>query len=301
MLKLTAIDNDVMFFLGWQREEDVDLKNVLNTSIKQLSDLTKKVKKLKIPEKLSYLQKELLELIAQLSEFYDRIDLKEEETITEERDLFLKKISTYQKEAYKFAEDNDFLPELPDDFDWDEQELRFLSAKDQSTFNKAMKLKNDKQYKEAYELFEGLLKQYKGTMFEGSILTNMVDCRENTSSEMSKEDAGLESIEMLNDFMGRKIYSPRLYKIFEQWRTLFQMNNHGVSNWSIIPNEEYLDKRWTVIETIQGYVKEHPEDIEAKAQSIIVIDLPLVKRGLPMGNSTINHWGSLFLDREKEQ
>ena len=138
--------------------------------------------------------------------------------------------------------------------------------------------------------------KYEDAPPSGPIVARLVECYESSGSDLRKaaqmnSDDYLSALEKIID---DKTYCPNLYEIFHQWRTLYQSNNYGVSNWSIIPNDTYIEKRWKVVNTIKEYLKEHPNDKWAKWQIVFLMDLPIIQRGGMFGNTNLNHIAYLF-------
>jgi len=63
----------------------------------------------------------------------------------------------------------------------------------------------------------------------------------------------------------------------------------------------YNDKRRQVVEIIQKYLKENPDDAWAKHQMLQIMDIPNIERGGPFGNSNIIYYGRLFMDLEEQE
>jgi hypothetical protein len=70
---------------------------------------------------------------------------------------------------------------------------------------------------------------------------------------------------------------------------------------SEIPNKEYNKKRWERIQVIKRYLKDNPDDVWAREQVDLLLSLPNIRRGGPMGNDNLTHWGSLYVDLSKFQ
>jgi len=63
-----------------------------------------------------------------------------------------------------------------------------------------------------------------------------------------------------------------------------------------IPNQIYNEKRWQVIQTIKKHLTKEPEDLWAKAQINLLLDLPNISRKGEHGNDNLIHWGILYTD-----
>ena len=107
---------------------------------------------------------------------------------------------------------------------------------------------------------------------------------------MRKTDDPAYVKNLLDSFISRKNYSPRIQKIYLQWRTLKQSFDNGVSNWSEIPNDKYVEALWELAQSIERYLQTHPGDAWAKYQLLLLMDTGLIERftsNSAFGNSAI--------------
>ena len=72
------------------------------------------------------------------------------------------------------------------------------------------------------------------------------------------------------------------------------MNNHGMSNMSEIPNNEYLKVQWKVAETIMNFIEKNPSDVWAKQQVPVLMTLGNIERGGAYGNTNLNYTAQYF-------
>lgn len=89
-------------------------------------------------------------------------------------------------------------------------------------------------------------------------------------------------------------YSPYLAEAFRKWRAAFQMFNHGVSNFSEIPNAEYNARKERVLATVRVFLTAHHDDSEARDQQALLEQLPDITPGGPMGSSVLNEMAMLW-------
>ncbi len=108
-----------------------------------------------------------------------------------------------------------------------------------------------------------------------------------------------DGLDVLTQIVNKNAYSPVLYEAFYKWRTTEQYYNHGMSNMSHIPNKEYNEKRWEIIQVIKKHLESVPDDLWAQEQVDLLLSLPNIRRGGPMGNDNLTHWGSLYVDLSK--
>ena len=58
-----------------------------------------------------------------------------------------------------------------------------------------------------------------------------------------------------------------------------------------IPNKKYNEKRWRTVQIIKQYLKSNPDDIWAKSQVDLLLNLPNIQRGGAFGNEGLMHQG----------
>ncbi len=108
------------------------------------------------------------------------------------------------------------------------------------------------------------------------------------------------SVKSLEESLSKK-YSPLFFEAFVRWRTLTQEAEHGLSNWSGIPNWDYNLKRKELIDKLRVYLRENPKDLRARTQVAGLVNMENINRGGAYGNETLNYMGTLYMDLEKEK
>lgn len=100
---------------------------------------------------------------------------------------------------------------------------------------------------------------------------------------------------MLEQLMNEKRYSVYLREVWRVWRCLTQQGN-GYSKDSSIPNEYYNKMRRICAMTILDYVRDHPKDVMAINQFIILSAQPNIERDgyYPYGNQIALEEQELF-------
>jgi len=292
-LRVLAVEDDMNLSLRKSMDKSGQIKSA-QQAIKDLNKIEGILREIDFPKEIYNLKTEFDDVIEKLKAVYSGIEGKSDERIKEDFNLFWTGIEIYSRNLKEFIDGNLNLPELPGDFDIRNLEKDFLSANDKIIFGQILQAMNERRYKEAYGQLEGMLSRYKGSIFEGSIISRMVDCCEMKNSEIEKGLTTNGSIALLNKFIESGTYSFRLYRIFEQWRTLKQLFNNGMSNWSVIPNKDYINKRRTVIQNLEKYLGNNPDDAWAKWQIVLLMNLPIIQRGGAFGNTNIRHWIKLF-------
>lgn len=100
-----------------------------------------------------------------------------------------------------------------------------------------------------------------------------------------------ERIRLLEDVLDAGKYRPDLFRAWLRWRTEYQLYNHGASNMSFIPNDQYNTKRDACIETVRQHLQSHPDDDQAWHQLALLLIHPNIARGGPMGHTGLTEWG----------
>lgn len=82
------------------------------------------------------------------------------------------------------------------------------------------------------------------------------------------------------------MYSPYLYFLWRFWRADAQIKHYGASTWSSIPNYIYNARRLCLADVTLSYLAEHPNDIVAINQYLVLAHHPNVLRQgeYPFGN-----------------
>ncbi len=285
-LKLSAIENDMRFFLNRKHFDKPEWKERAQQAINDLNNLGDKLTKLDLQKELNPLKDEFKALIESLKKAYENIHEKSDEKVKEDFGVFQKAVEAYFENFGDVSKKYLKIPELPEGFDVFNEEVKYLkNDADRESFNRALDSAKEGRYTKANIILRCLLDGYIDSYFEASILLRISNYYRNMIDVVHTE----YSTEILDDFLKKKQYSPILSRFFEAWRTRYQFSYHGASNWSEIPNQEYIEKRWHVIRIIEEYLEKNPEDKWAKYQIIELIGLPIIQRGGRFGNSNINH------------
>jgi len=294
-LKLCAINNGLCFYRSSNPDSKSMLKGSAQYVIDNLNNLNDELFELDLPKELSPTRDEFKIVIESLKKVYKDIDTKTDEKMKEDFSVFQKTVETYFKNLTPVAKKYMDFPELPEGFDVLDEELKYIkNSADREEFDVALDSMEKGKYTKANIILHCLLGGYRDSYFEGSILSRIFDCQ----CMMKTPDGYAVHIEyatnILGDFLKKKQYSPKLSEIFITWRTKYQLYYHGASNWSIIPNDEYIEMRWHVVKTIEEYLDKNPEDKWAKAQIIDLMSIPIIQRGGRFGNTNLNFAVKLF-------
>ncbi|MBU0469292.1 MAG: hypothetical protein KJ736_09580 [Candidatus Omnitrophica bacterium] len=286
------------------------LEKVSRESIKKLDKVKDSLLTIDFDEAMAPLQQEFIVLIADLQKIYKGMEQKERELIDQEYENYYLNGSKYneklQEAINKYIAPETWLNELfKDSFDTKEFESQgIIDPQDKELYKKGYDLLKDYKHFEAFQIFKGFLAKYRNTPAEAYIVLHKADCLAADSVEMMEkltEEEKEDPVELYASLIGPDLYSPVLDEAFIKWRTKYQESNHGLSNWSEIPNEIYNEKRWKIVESIKGHLKQNADDLWAKYQILRLMDYPNISRGGLMGNTNLNYIGALFMDLRQDQ
>ncbi|HNX91802.1 MAG TPA: hypothetical protein PKY78_09235 [Candidatus Omnitrophota bacterium] len=289
LLQIAGVENDMRLFIQWINEDKNDWLEPAGDALKRLDKIRKKLIAMKLPANKEPLRDDVGACIYLLEKAYIGIYKKSDKELGDElMDYF----GAYNHAATRMGEAYGAIIFPPKGkFDLLTHEVSFARNKnDAKDFLKACDLIKHKKMEKARDILVRLLADYENTCFEGSIVNRLVMALEDINGDIVRSDPQDETLKILDKFLDRKQYSPILYKIFVQWRTFNQLFMNGASNWSHIPNEEYDEKRMQIVETIRNYAKNNRQDEWAPCQMVLLMDIPIITRGDPYGNSVLRDW-----------
>ena len=231
---------------------------------------------------------------------YKGVELRDLEETDKEFEEFSDLVSQYFEVYNKLLQEQS---KEEEEEEWEEEVLphpQFESKTDEKNYDRALEFMEQNEFEKAYDMLQKLKNKYSGdSAIESSILLNISDCIVKASYG---SDGGLSDLQnpeekgkdILEGIINANDYSPVLFDIFLRWRTLTQTLEHGMSNFSKIPNWEYNKKRKNLIEIIETYAKEHPDDTWAERQIELLLFVPNIERGGPFGNSNLIIWAGLY-------
>lgn len=305
-LQISAVTTEIYKYLGWSPDEKEWLKEASEKATADLDEIRQQVTELKLPKQLTKLKKTNLEVIDKLKEIYVGIEKKRVEGIKKGFVAVEKLNLQYSKKFKDALKKYRPMQKMPKDFKPVNEEIRFISdEKDKGAYLKAVELLESRKEgvgDEAYELLKPLKNKYKDTAAEDCIMLRISDCLLVEDSAGAPDEYGNPTeagLSMLSGILDKKRYSPVLYEAFYKWRTIEQMYNHGMSNMSEIPNKEYNEKRWEIIQTIKQHLKDNSDDSWVKEQVELLLSLHNIMRGGAYGNWNLTDWGALYLDLQK--
>jgi len=301
--QISAVTTDMYMYLGWFEDKKDWIKEASLEAISDLEEIEKSIMNLDVPGELIELREANKAIIQKLKTIYAGIENKKPEDIKAEFESFNKLYAKYSEDFKHALKEYRDMQELPQVFDPIIEELKLASnQKDKDAYQRATKLINEKNYNQAYEILSQLKVKYEGLPLEDCILLRISDCGLKADSDLDVENKlqmKEDGLDVLTQIVNKNSYSPVLYEAFYKWRTTEQYYNHGMSNMSHIPNKEYNKKRWEIIQVLKKQLKDVPDDRWAQEQVDLLLSLPNITRGGPMGNHNLEHWGSLYVDLSK--
>ena len=245
-IRVADVENDMSLPIGWGNSQK-EWKQPAQKAVVDLKIIKQDLMNLTIPPELEDLKPKMVNIIDRLTEAYTGIENKPKQQIKSGMDSFWEEsekfIDDVKEKAGKYLKLT-----LPKNIT-DEENKIFKDDNDRQAYIKALNLIKQKKYKDAHTILQGLFKKYRGQILEANIVSRIVDC-----SEMSNEPDIENDLKLITNILDRNEYSPVLYDLFEKWRALYQEYNHGMSNMSDIPNDEYDKKRWGIVKIIEEYL-----------------------------------------------
>ena len=266
-------------------------------AIKDLDKTRRGLAELILAPEAAGLRLKLEGVIDALKRIYDGIERKSAQQIEKEFINFWNANDRYGG-LLKDKFNAHFRLNLSKDFDIKNEELKlFKNGIDRALYEKSRILIREKKFKEANSILQELLKSYEGHILEGSIASLIIDCFENTQSDLEGRGDWAYSLGLMTKILNNGKYNLALYALFTKWRTVYQKDYYGMSSMAEIPNDEYNQKRWNVVRVIQKYLEKNPGDMWARAQIVLLMGIPIIERGSPdspMSNTNLFHCVNLF-------
>lgn len=291
-LQVVEIENDGWMF--WGELEKEKWPEAFKDSFKEYDSLKAEIQALNVSEGLRNTQKIMVEFIDKTKAIYGALHTLNDEQMKEkfkEHQENVLNLSNAMQDTFKKYYTLSDASELK----IIDKELELISDKnDKNSFLNAVDLLGKRKCKQSKVILVDLLKKYKNTPFEASILIRIIDCQQIKDSDLEQDIDSEKYQELALKLLERGEYSPVLFDLFGRWRTVDQMNNHGMSNMSEIPNDEYLKVQWKVAETIIGFIEKNPKDVWAKQQLPVLMTLGNIERGGEVGNLNMNYIAHYF-------
>ena len=294
-LRILAVDVEVLAPLGWSGDDKKSIKLATDQALKELKILQDELVKLDIPKELEPIRTYHLGFIDRMNKLYAKADKVKPEEISKDYADIRNYTDTQHKDVDAIYGKSFETDKLPKDFVPINEETRLAtSLEDKSAYLTASKLISERKFKGAYAILKRLEPKYQNTVFGSCVTLRISDCI--ISHEGVDGSDPIKGEEMLAVIVNSRQYSPILSEAFEKWRSVVQANNHGMSNMSIIPNDEYNTKRWELVQLVKGYLKNNPSDVWAGAQVELLLSFPNIGRGGQYGNDNLLYYARLYSD-----
>ncbi len=291
-LQILAVDNDVSLPLGWASDDKKMIHEYAAEGAKELARLDKKLTGMDLSPKVKPVRQALSGMIQRYQALLYKLHKKKDDDIKKayiEIHDFSKSRAEKISVIYRSYLDAEQMPEA---FDSKEEEAACAeSPADRKEYLKAVKMIKDDKLSEAIAILKGLRGRYQGKPFWACATLRLSDAlihREDSAEDMDG------ATQLLNDIVDSGIYAPVLAEAYEKWRSREQFMNHGMSNYSEIPNKDYNLKRLKLMSTIKEYLKLNPKDLWARVQINQILALPNINRGGEVGNDNLIYTYKLY-------
>jgi hypothetical protein len=296
--QIGAVSIEMYGYLGWFSDDKEAVKAGSADAIEELNEIEENLLSMYTPEEFKKITNLDVKVVNLLKRGYTDIESKSDETISQEAVEFQEALKGYQQAFNEALMEYKTWPELPEDHNPLDEELKAAGSKEEKlAYKKAIGLMDKRDFKAAYPILLNLKNKTDDSSFKDCILLKISDCLLMTDTNLDNIDpmeTSKEGLAMLSDIVKKERYSPVVYESFYKWRTMDQYYNHGMSNMSLIPNKEYNEKKWQLIQMIKQHLKNNPDDIWAREQIDLLLVLPNITRGGTFGNNNLAHWAALY-------
>jgi len=285
-MQIQAVEIEMGLYLA-QEEKDSPNYNKgasIKPAKKAVDDLTAikaSLSALVLPGELNELKLQFVGIVNKLAGIYSAVSKKAKINLEKEFKAFWDMVEAYNKNLKVKIDTSVNVPKDLKDFNLLSLETSYFGNQgDRVKFQTADKLiTGEKKYTEAASILKELLSRYKDTPAEGSIIVRLADCGEMGDQATADLLGDPEYVlGLLDNFIAKKSYFPLIQRLFLQWRTLKQTFENGLSNWSGIPNDQYIKVIWGLAQSLEKYIEANPDDRWAKLQLLLLMDTPLIER-----------------------
>lgn len=305
-MQIQAVEIEMRLQLAQEEKDSVNYHKGASIkpakkAVDDLNNIKTNLSALSLPPELNELRAQFVGVIDKLFGIYSAVAKKVKIDQEKEFKTFWDLVEAYNKNLKAKIDGSVDVPKDLKAFNLLSLETSYFSnQEDKDKFQTADKLiTGEKKYTEAAVILKDLLSRYKDTTAEGSIIVRLVDCAQMGDQSAFDELKDPEyPLVLLNSFVAKKSYSPQIQRIYLQWRTIKQVFENGLSNWSGIPNEQYIKTLWELAQSLEQYIGMNSDDHWAKLQLLLLMDTPLIERwrsDYPYGSSVaIDHcnlWG----------
>lgn len=303
-LQLSAISIDMSKYLAWFFDDKETMKKVSQENIDDLDKIRAYIENLDMPKELAEIKDMNLRVIDIFKNIYKGIEHKDLDAIRQEFEGFGRNYSSFSDKFEEYVSKYTEVEDMPENFDPFGKELEVVESKtDRHFYATAVDLIEAKEYQQAYRYLNAIKNKYENTAFGDCVMLRISDCILIGNSDLpgyDPEKAYKDTLKMLSDIVDRARYSPVLFEAFYKWRTMEQHCTHGDAKNSEIPNKIYNEKRWKLTKVAKRHLDDNPDDIWAKSQIDLLLNLPNITRSSSLGNDNLEHLIFLYTDLQPE-
>lgn len=300
--QIGAVMEDMLLYIAWDVDDKKNMAIESKIALEHLDMIIADISSLGTPEEASFVRTDLVDSINDLKAIYTNIEKKDRVKVGEELAVLGKKYKAYQEKMGK-----KFKLDIGDEVKSAQEPRPVFSTKELDVeYAEALDSITQKNYVNAYKVLSSLKGRVDtDTASYDYVVFNITEVLGKSSYTnyrvVSEKENEEEMIKQYAEDIFKKEYSPLFFELFVRWRTLEQSMNHGLSNWSEIPNWEYNLKRKGLINKIKIYLKNNPMDNWARIQMMQLLGLDNIMRGGPMGNNVLNYLGVLYMDLQDKE
>ncbi len=271
-----AVDIEMVRHLRFNFNDKADLAKASAEALKRVDQLLDSTETLNVDGDLRALQKAQGRVLKAERSLYRRIDHKSADEITAGYKSSAPMIGGFIS-LLQVARD-ERRPGKPETVDpggaFDREILLVGGKEDAEAYRKLLLDIRGGRLREAQRILGPLRKKYAGSAFGYCLDLRESDLR--VKSNPTDQEGALALLEGILKVEG---YSPDLAEVYWKWRTLTQLVRHGSGNDVDIPNWDYNEARWGVLQKIREYQKLFPKDEWAPEQAWSVLDVLNINRG----------------------
>ena len=287
-----AVDIEMLRHLRYNFSDKADLAKASVGARKRLDLLLDSTKALNTYGDLQELQRAQVKVLRAERSLYRRIDHKSADDITSGYKSSAPLIGGFIRLLQTARDDRrPGKAETVDPGEAFDREILLVGGKgDAEAYRKLLLDIRGGRLKEAERILGPLRKKYAGSAF-GSCL----DLRQSDLLVKSTPTDQEGALSLLEGILKVEGYSPDLAEVYWKWRTLTQLVRHGSGNVVDIPNWDYNEARWKVLQKIREYQKLYPKDEWAPEQAWAVLDVLNINRGAQETNYALTDRDALYV------
>lgn len=284
---VVVFDMQLMLLGGDDRPTDEQLKVGSIDAIGRLDKIAANLKPLRLHQELELTQKVFLDSIESLQHFYRDLDKESDD----DRMAQWKAHQNDQKQFHEYFESvilkHRITPEVEEGFEWKVFEANMFSEIDRDVYKNGVSFYDQKQWNDAYSVFEKLSNQITQSHAKQLLKLKMADTLKMGSEGIERiKNPDEKIVSLLAEIIDDPQYNHILFEAFSKWRAFNQRYYHGASNWSVIPNDSYEEKRVKIYQILKNQIIDDPNDWWARVQTELLLRDEIIERGT-YGNTAI--------------